>query len=190
MERRIPSVLGNHELAATDSRYLEWFNPVARESSLITHRLLSEEALNFMRQLKPSLELDALWFVHGFPPDSPTTYLYEVEDHQIISVVRQLNRDIIFIGHTHEPALIAWDGEKLSHHPLKRGTRRLDPQNRYMLNVGSVGQPRDGDHHAKYVIYDSNRHMIELRYVAYDIARAAQKIIAAGLPRQYAERLG
>jgi predicted phosphodiesterase len=190
IEYDIPSVLGNHELAVKDSSYLAWFNPVVRKSAAITRALLSQESLNFIFRLKSHIESENYWFVHGFPPDSVTTYIYEVADDRIEHVIQKLNKKIIFIGHTHEPALIRWDGHQLHHLPLKKGVQSINPAYRYIINVGSVGQPRDSDHHAKYVILDSNHLTIELRYISYDISAAAQKIISAGLPRQYAERLG
>ncbi len=189
IEHHISSVLGNHELAVKDSAYLQSFNPVVRKSAVITHALLSQKALNFIKQLPFHIEHSTCWFVHGFPPDSPTTYVFEASDNKIRRVIEQLNKHIIFIGHTHEPALICRDGNSIHHLPLKRGVTALDPDRQYLVNVGSVGQPRDPDNHAKYVILDMARDSIELRYVSYDIAAAARKIIAAGLPQQYADRL-
>lgn len=190
IEHHIPSVLGNHELAVKDASYLAWFNPVVRQSAGITRALLSQEALNFIFNLKTHIEHEQYWFVHGFPPDSVTTYIYEVPDHRIEDVIRKLDKKIIFIGHTHEPALICRDGQGIQHLALEQGIHAINPAHQYIINVGSVGQPRDADHHAKYVILDSSRQTIELRYVSYDIPAAAREIISAGLPRQYAERLG
>lgn len=189
MELNIPSVLGNHELLVNDPTYLQWFNPIVQESSKITAGFLSDRSIDFIRHLNPFLKVHDCWFVHGFPPDSVTTYLFQVPDNRITQVIQKLSRKIIFVGHTHDLALISFDGHELQHHPLERGITKLHREKQYIVNIGSVGQPRDGDTHAKYVIWDLNRHIIELRYVAYDIAEAARKIIAAGLPRQYADRL-
>ena len=185
----IPSVLGNHELAVNDPTYLQWFNPTVRKSAKITASFLSDRSIDFISRLQPFLENRDCWFVHGFPPDSITTYLFQVPDNRISQVIQKLNRKIIFVGHTHDPALISFDGHKLQHHPFERGITELHREKQYIVNIGSVGQPRDSDNHAKYAIWDSKRHIIELRYVAYDIAEAARKIKAAGLPRQYADRL-
>ncbi|HSM74921.1 MAG TPA: hypothetical protein VK852_09800, partial [Desulfobacterales bacterium] len=77
----------------------------------------------------------------------------------------------------------------VSRHPLRAGNVPLRPENRHILNIGAVGQPRDGDNRAKYVIWDSREKILTVRFVAYDIARVVRKIKAAGLPEAHADRL-
>ena len=78
----IPSVLGNHELAINDEEYLNWFNPAARKSLSKTRTLLSKQSLRFVSQLEPYLVDQDCRFVHGFPPDSPLIYLFQISDHK------------------------------------------------------------------------------------------------------------
>jgi len=188
-ERQIPSVLGNHELAINQPEMLSWFNPMARRSLEKTTLFLSDTAKAHIADFRTSLTIDACRFVHGFPPDSPTTYLFEVAPDHIRYTLNQLAERLVFIGHTHELLIIESDGETVETEPLQQGTIRLDPQKKYLINVGSAGQPRDGDNKAKYVIWDDRTQELTVRFVAYDINDTVQKIYKAGLPEQHAWRL-
>jgi len=187
--RQIPSVQGNHELALKDPEYLNWFNPSARKSLIKTRNLLSDESLRFISQLEPFLISDDCRFVHGFPPDSPLIYLFQVSDSSKIEVFENIAERLCFIGHTHTLEILGYDGQKLEYHDLPEGLTRLDRGNKYIINIGSVGQPRDTNNDAKYAIWDSADDTIDVRFISYDIARVVQKIQAAGLPEEHANRL-
>lgn len=186
---QIPLVMGNHELGLVDRSYLNWFNKPTRTSLRITRRLLSKESLNYFKVLSPFLLDQDCRFVHGFPPDSITTYLYEVPDPEIHRRLKALPERICFIGHTHDLHLIASEGQGIAHLPFKRGVVSLREGVKYLVNVGSVGQPRDGNNQAKYVIWDSRSSTLELRYVTYDIAKTAEKILGLDFPEYNARRL-
>jgi predicted phosphodiesterase len=185
----IPWVMGNHELGLVDPSTLDWFNKPTRTSLLITRRLLSEESLNYFKGLSPFLLDQDCRFVHGFPPDSITTYLYEVPDQEIHRILTALPERICFIGHTHDLHLIASEGQGITYLPFKRGIFSLREGVKYLVNVGSVGQPRDGNNQAKYVIWDSRSSTLELRYVTYNIAKTAEKILGLDFPEYNARRL-
>ena len=186
---KIPWVMGNHELGLVDPSYLDWFNKPTRTSLLITRRLLSKKSLNYFKGLNPFLLDHDCRFVHGFPPDSITTYLYEVPDPEIHRILTALPERICFIGHTHNLHLIASEGQGIAYLPFKRGVFSLREGVKYLVNVGSVGQPRDGNNQAKYVIWDSRSSTLELRYVTYDIAKTAEKILGLDFPEYNARRL-
>ena len=93
------------------------------------------------------------------------------------------------VGHTHNLKLVSFDGQAIVQKPLRQGIVPLSEQNRYIVNAGSVGQPRDGNNAAKYVIVDTLALSLEVRFVPYDIAAVYRKIIDAGLPKSHAERL-
>lgn len=187
--RGIPFILGNHELGLVDPGYLDWFNPPTRASLRITRKLLSIDSINYLRTLKPFLTAYGCRFVHGFPPDSITTYLYEVPDPEILRIATILRERICFIGHTHDLHLIAAEGEKVSCLPFRRGTFPLRRDVKYLINVGSVGQPRDGNNQSKYVIWDDEQETIQLRYITYNIAKTAEKILGLDFPEYNARRL-
>jgi len=188
-EKNIPSVMGNHEMVVTDRGHLEWFNPVARESLQTTVALLSNDSIDYICSLKTSRVYDDYRFVHGFPPDSPTTYLFQVPDESLVHAFEEMKEKICFVGHTHELGIVGFDGEGISHSPMHKGITFLYDEKKYIINIGSVGQPRDGDNNAKYVIWDTLNYHIELRFVPYDIATVVSKIQAAGLPETHAKRL-
>ncbi len=99
-----------------------------------------------------------------------------------------MDESICFIGHTHELNLISFDGKTLERLKFPKGITQLNPANKYIINIGSAGQPRDGDKSAKYVIMNTEDYTIDLRYIAYDRFKTAEKIISVGLPKQYADR--
>ena len=188
-ERAMAAVMGNHEMAVVKPQLQEWFNPQARESIQKTRTLLSAETLLYIHGLPSSQISGQFRFVHGCPPNSPFIYLYQLSEIRLMEIFRKSAEWIIFVGHTHNLKLISFDGHAVVKNPLRQGTIPLSEQSSYIVNAGSVGQPRDGNNTAKYVIVDTLACSLEVRYVPYDIAAVYKKIIDAGLPRSHAERL-
>jgi predicted phosphodiesterase len=188
-EEKIPSVIGNHELAVIRPKYLEAFNPSARQALLKTIELISGETVEILKGLETFRVSDDFRFVHGFPPDSPTIYLYQVAETHLQGYFKRMQEKVCFIGHTHELKMIEYDGRRITWGDLMEGMEYLDPRKRYIINAGSVGQPRDGNNNAKYLILDTVSFRLEIRYVSYDMRPTMQKIKDLGLPEQYAERL-
>lgn len=187
--RGIPSVMGNHELAAFDPGFLSWFNPAARQSLVKTFALLSREALAYVQALPRHISAHGCRFVHGFPPDSPSLYLFQVEGRRQREILDALPEQIFFVGHTHLLGILACDGSAMTAIDFRIGPNPLAPSLKYLINIGAVGQPRDGDPRAKYVIWDSASRELDVRCVAYEAHRTAAKIRAAGLPEVHARRL-
>ncbi len=188
-QRKIPSVVGNHELALTHRKYLSLFNPTARESLLKTAEMMNDASLKYAAGLPASMVKAGARFVHGFPPDSPLIYLFQVSERQMKKSLEKLEEPICFVGHTHELEIVSFDGTRTERDRLTQGPRRLSRNLRYIVNIGSVGQPRDGDNRAKYVLWDTGNDSLETRFVEYDIDSAVRKILKAGLPRAHARRL-
>jgi diadenosine tetraphosphatase ApaH/serine/threonine PP2A family protein phosphatase len=188
-ERGIPSVLGNHELAVKAPRFYRWFNPKVRRTLQLTFSGLSEQTVADIRRMAPFRVEWGCRFVHGFPPRSVVLYLYQMSERNICRAFERIDEARCFIGHTHDLALVQVSGRKPTYLPFSRGISPLDDAARYLINVGSVGQPRDGDNRAKYVIWDRSASSVEVRYVPYDIEAAAAKILAAGYPEYFAARL-
>ena len=103
--------------------------------------------------------------------------------------MEQLNEQICFVGHTHMLEMISYDGHTCDRNHLKKGVVALDKKLKYIFNIGSVGQPRDGDNRAKYAIWDSSQSTLEIRYIAYDIGSVVEKIKNVGLLEAHARRL-
>jgi predicted phosphodiesterase len=187
--RGIPSVLGNHELAVQEPAFLGWFNPAARQSLTQTIGMLSEDSLASIKGLPRHLSAHGCRFVHGFPPDSPTLYLFQVQDPRKQAVLDALAEQIFFVGHTHVLDILAYDGCAITRMDFHAGPILLQPERKYLINIGAVGQPRDGDPRAKYVIWDTAARLLEIRYVPYDADAAAAKIRSAGLPAAHARQV-
>lgn len=189
MSLNIPSVLGNHEMAIIEPSFLGWFNPSARESLAITRRLLSPESLQWIRGFGRTLESGAGLFVHGFPPDSVTRYLFEVSDSEFEGLFADMGRQVCFVGHTHELVMVEYDGMQVGQSNLVCGTYFLRKGCKYVINAGSVGQPRDGDRRAKYVLWDEEEGTLDVRCFAYDVEKTVKKIMDLGFPLINARRL-
>lgn len=188
-QRGIPSVMGNHELAIAEPAHMASFNPHARTSIIMTRAMLSQRAVDQIQKLPFFLTLGDKRFVHGFPPDSPTTYLFEVFGRPLALAMESLAEAICFVGHTHAPRIIRFNGDDLFSETPLPGVHRLDPNEKVIINPGSVGQPRDGGNRSKYAILDDTALTLDIRSVPYDIDAVARKILAAGLPENNARRL-
>jgi predicted phosphodiesterase len=187
--RSIPSLMGNHEWGLLDERNLYWFNPQARRSLLQNKQLLSDESINYVKSLPIYMFLNDCLLVHACPPDSINTYLFEIPPAQFPLMFREMACDMCMVGHTHELVLISYTAGQVSIAPLVEGKKTLDINSKYIVNVGSVGQPRDGNNNAKYVIWDGENRTLEVRFVPYNVRKTAEKIMALGLPRINADRL-
>lgn len=187
--RNIPNIIGNHEMAVGDSDHLNWFNPMARKSLERTIEMLSQDSLDYIKTLDYSLAIEGSRCVHGFPPDSARTYLFRISSHGLKTTLSTMPEPICFVGHTHDLEIIEYSGKNIERWPLKKAIQPLNRTYKYIINVGSVGQPRDGNNNAKYVIWDTQKNEIDVRYIPYDIASTVAKIKAAKLPESHANRL-
>jgi predicted phosphodiesterase len=183
-------VRGNHDRAAASVESLEYFNAAARASAIWTRRALTGENRLWLEALpqgplRVEEPLGQFTLVHGSPADEDE-YLVQTEEARALKPV--LDQQVTFFGHTHLQGGFVLAGEAAK---LLRPNRllELDPDNLYLINPGSVGQPRDGDPRAAYILFSIEDRTVEYRRVAYDIDGAAAKIRAAGLPGILASRL-
>jgi predicted phosphodiesterase len=181
----IPCVMGNHDAAVVGATDPETFNAPARAAVEWTAQRLNDDALDYLRGLPYVTRIETFTVVHGtLHKPEQWGYIFsafEAEEHF------QHQRDTVcFIGHSHIPGVfIAGDMVTLS-----RSSRvRIQAGQRYVVNVGSVGQPRDNNPAASYAIYDMVENAIHFKRVAYDVQAAQQKILDAGLPNVLAMRL-
>ncbi|MEW5723681.1 MAG: metallophosphoesterase family protein [Thermodesulfobacteriota bacterium] len=189
-ELGIPSVLGNHELGLNEPDYLDWFNFLARKALLLTRDCLSAEALAYCRQLPGHLVVRDCLCVHGCPPDSPLVYIFEPSHAQLARLFQEMEQHLCFVGHTHTLEVIRYDGRSIERATLDQRLISLAGEGKYIVNVGSVGQPRDDlGREAKYVVWDDASRTLELRFVPYDVSVTANKILSLGWPKYLAARL-
>jgi predicted phosphodiesterase len=188
-KQNIRSVLGNHEMAVKNRETLAWFNPMAKRALAIAQSQLTETSVAWIKQLPRYLVTAGLRFVHGVPPDSAFLYLFQLPENKLIQKLARADESVCFVGHTHELGIISWDGTRLEKKSPTPGTYLLDSAKKYIINAGSVGQPRDGTPGAKFVLFDTQTHELTVRSVSYPFKNTQKKMIAAGIPRMYADRL-
>jgi len=183
-------VRGNHDRACAGTESLEFFNPAARASAIWTRRALTQENRAYLNQLprgplRIEEPLGNFLLVHGSPMDEDQ-YLSSMDDAALME--GHLELPATFFGHTHLQGgfRLAPDGVARVRPSQKL---KMAPGYYYLINPGAVGQPRDGDPRASYVLYSIEEQTLEYRRVPYNIDGAAAKIRAAGLPEVLARRL-
>jgi len=187
--RNIISIMGNHEHAISNPKVRAWFTKDAQKALDQARASLSEGSKDYICSLQKSLRLYNCLFVHGFPPDSTRFYLFQISDAKLLKTFDEMEESICFVGHTHKLRLVYLQNGIIHSQTLESGLTRLNSNQKYIINAGSVGQPRDGDPNAKYLIWDSSTDQLETRSIPYDVETAAKKIVAAGIPVKFARRL-
>ena len=182
-------VRGNHDKTVVNPKDLDWFNEVARAAIIWTRNALSAKSLEILESFPegPRIVLDRYLFCHGSPMDEDLYITRRADVDRSFNYLRENTEgiNICFFGHTHVPLIIEEDGRALT--PPERFS--LDPLRRYLINPGSVGQPRDRVPQASFGVIDEEA-MVYYHYrVPFPIKTAQRKIIAAGLPRMLADRL-
>ena len=186
-------IRGNHDVASTSAEVPDWFNPAAQASVLWTRQALTEENRAYVRNLPQGpLRVEDFQLAHGSPADEDE---YLVTAGEALEAFVYLDTRVGFIGHTHLQGGYIWSRGKVEIIPrpemrFGRWRMELDPECVYLINPGSVGQPRDRDPRAAFAIYDPEARVVEYRRVSYDVAEAQRKIREAGLPAVLADRLG
>lgn len=181
----MPCVKGNHDEYCSTDEELEGFNPHAAEAVNWTRGRLRPEDRQWLRELKYVRLVASFSIVHA-TLDGPQRWGYVFDKLAAAASFTYQNTSVCFFGHTHVPVAFVRDSM------VRGGTYskfKVEPGKKYFVNVGAVGQPRDGNPKAGYVVYDMDEGTIELRRLDYDIATAQQKIMAAGLPQRLADRL-
>jgi predicted phosphodiesterase len=185
-EREILTISGNHDLAIADqSSDITWFNPVAAEAVLWGREELTPENREFLLSRPRMMQSSEALFVHGSVRD-PDEYIIDrstADENLALLKSEYPGLPLCFFGHTHVKSIAPSPPEPHN----GSGTLDLSENGPYLVNPGSVGQPRDGDTFASYVLAEDLN--VTYRFVDYDIEKSQAKIRAAGLPDMLAERL-
>lgn len=185
-----PIVRGNHDDLITFGKATASFSEAANLSLQYARGQLNPAQLNFLRRLPLVWTDDPITLVHA-TLDGPESWGYISTRLEAQTSFLYQKTPICFVGHTHRPCAFAQEKES---RPLEFRHVDVHPDRtkigrKFLFNVGSVGQPRDGDWRASYAIFCPRKYSVDLRRVTYDIDKAASKIIKAGLPESLSKRL-
>lgn len=185
-EMNCPTVVGNHDEYVAKDQTLTGFNPMAADGIKWTRDQLTEAEKSWLRDLKYVRTVDPFTIVHA-TLDLPERWAYVFDKLAAAASFNYQHTAVCFNGHTHVPIAFIRTPSGIQGGLYTR--IRIEVARKYFINVGSVGQPRDRNPKAAYVIFDLPNNLIELRRVEYDIATTQKKIRAAGLPESLAQRL-
>ena len=171
-------LLGNHDNAAFDLSVAERFTHNAQLSARWTFEAITEDNRSFLRGLVPAMHWEGLMLAHA-SPNEPEEWNYIISESDARDAFRAFDERICFVGHSHVPVIFSEHGRASA----------LDNNNRYLINVGSVGQPRDRNPKLSFGIFDTVAWTYQNVRVQYDIGTASGKIREAGLPVSLADRL-
>jgi predicted phosphodiesterase len=182
------TILGNHDAAVAGRMDYSYYYDAARQALDLHASLLSPDNMKWLQSLPYEVREGHISYCHGSPVN--------IEEFEYIFAPEQAARclpewerlaDVTFIGHSHLCKSFALERDDV--HEVVAQKFELRPGHKYIISVGSVGQPRDYDNRASYTIYDSEARLFEFKRVAYDIDSAAQKIFSAKLERNFGNRL-
>lgn len=180
-----PVVKGNHDEMASLEDDLTGFNPLAEEAINWTRAQLTPEDKQWLREMKMVRQVRDFTIVHA-TLDTPHKWGYVFNQLDAAASFNYQHTQLCFYGHTHAPRAYIRDSSVKT---VVLDKLQIEIGKKYFVNVGSVGQPRDGDWHAAYCLYYPDRQLVELRRIEYDIWTAQDKIVDAGLPQRLADRL-
>jgi predicted phosphodiesterase len=180
-------VLGNHDAACIDMTHTRYFNDVARDAILWTRERLGSDDVEFLKKLRLVYKNKDLTMVHGTLQE-PEVFHYLFDKHMASETFGLMKTRVCFVGHSHVPGIFSYTGKNNISYFYKE-KMKLAKNNRAIINVGSIGQPRDGDPRLCYCVYDASEKRVELKKISYDVEKAQRKILKAGLPPFLAHRL-
>ena len=184
-ELKCVCVRGNHDHVCGGEECLDNFHPLAASVIRWTREQLTDEQKHFLRNLPLTARVESFAVVHS-TLDMPEKWGYVFDKYQAEANFTYQMNSLCFFGHTHVP--IAFEKSDAVRAGLYTKIR-IARGHKYFINVGSVGQPRDGDTRASYAIYDLMENTVTLHRVEYDLTVTQKKILAAGLPNRMAARL-
>jgi diadenosine tetraphosphatase ApaH/serine/threonine PP2A family protein phosphatase len=186
-ERASLSLCGNHDLAVTGALDLGDFSGDAAVAARWTRDVLRAEALAWLKGLEPSAHAEGVSLFHGSARDP--VWEYVLTDEAAVTTLLLTESQVVLVGHSHVALQIVLRGSELEGGVAPDGTVLGLGEARWILNPGSVGQPRDGDPHAAYLVLDLDAGTVTFRRVAYDVEATQAEMREAGLPEMLAMRL-
>lgn len=190
-------IAGNHDHAAAGKTDIRYFNPYAQAAVVWTSGQLTADEKDFLGRLELVEKFTDFTAVHGTLYE-PEKWYYVLSTEDARENFRYLENKILFIGHSHIPVVFKRgihgkqaDGGKVisGHRCISDEKIIIEKDKQYIINIGSVGQPRDGDPRACFALYDDEKNIVQIRRIDYDVSTASSKILDAGLPEMLAYRI-
>lgn len=187
----IRNLAGNHDLALLEPERAQAFNIIAYQALMWCREQVDGEDLEFLRSLPLNLETSGYWACHGTPTSTDAYIAYHFQGKRVLTALsKSPGVRLCFFGHTHRRALWYRDIRgKVALQEITAPKVNLCREGHYLINPGSVGQPRDGNPEAAYAIFDDEEFSVHFKSAPYDISGAQRRILAAQLPPYLAERL-
>ena len=180
-------LVGNHDLVVLGQVDVTEFNPEARRAVAWTQGVLNDDSRRYLAGLRPQATADGVELYHGSPRNAVWEYVLDTEAIQ--AAFSHSNAKVILIGHSHIPIVAHLTGHDVQAAHAPESTEADLGDGRLLLNPGSVGQPRDGDPRAAWLLLDLDDGRVWFRRVEYEVTRTQEEIRGAGLPEALAERL-
>jgi len=184
--RIVHAVAGNHDLAACGRLKLQYFNPEAAEAARWTDVRLTDDHRSYLAELPYMVSWRGFRLVHATPSDPPA-WEYVLSPQDALMELDAFDEATCLFGHSHYAGIFVCRDDDVRY--TREHEVRMEAGHRYMVNVGSVGQPRDGDPRAAYLMVDESKRTLTHVRLEYDVEAAGQRIRDAGLPPFLAERL-
>ncbi len=180
-------IMGNHDACALGLTQIDYFNSYAKQALEFTMSILDSESVRLISEYQTVGEMDEMLFTHA-TPSRPTDWNYCISAVQAAREFERFSTQACFIGHSHFPMVFSRNGSDTVG-LLPPSDVTLKPDHKYLINVGSVGQPRDGDPRSCYVHFDTVTRELTYRRVSYDIESAQKAMTEKGLPDYLVKRL-
>lgn len=189
-ENSVKCIMGNHDYACFNQPMRDEMNRNAREAIAYTMRVLTPENFSFLKELPRQITENGIFLTHGLPPAHLDEYIDLQSKNELKQAFSSFGEKVAFVGHTHlfEIYQFTSDGE-IRRPGFRQNKFELEPDSRYMISAGSIGQPRDDDREAGYLIYDTKLYQIFRRTFQYNVELTIEKIKGAGLPEDNWKRL-
>jgi diadenosine tetraphosphatase ApaH/serine/threonine PP2A family protein phosphatase len=185
-ERADLSLIGNHDLVALGELAVTDFNDEAAAAAIWTSEHLTADSESFLRGLKPQADVDGAELFHASPRDP--VWEYVLTDEAARASFELTSAPLVLVGHSHVALALTFDSGAVEGGPAPAGAE-VELDGRWLLNPGSVGQPRDGDPRAAWLLLDLGRRFAAFHRVPYPIEKTQDEMREAGLPAALADRL-
>jgi predicted phosphodiesterase len=179
------AVAGNHDQGVSGKTDFSHYTEGARAGILWTQEKIGKPYLEKLKALPLARDVEDFSVVHA-SLDHPAEWDYILDSQHALTSLRLQKKGLCFYGHTHLPVIFRADGTTQM---FREGIVSLEKGQQYLINVGSVGQPRDGNPHPCLVIYDSTAHTVQMHRFEYNVVKTQRKILEEGLPASLAMRL-